>query len=180
MKIGLVRHFKVITPPGKRKLNSIEFDARMNGYDVYPVRANDLKINEEEWDVCYASTLSRAQTTAKTIYAGKIMSTPLIIEVPLSSFIKTSYNLHYMIWQILGRIAWFFLLKNQSENKTETLARIYKFIRLLENSGYENILIVSHGFFMKILARELKKRGFRGELEFSPQNGKLYIFKDDT
>jgi len=177
MKIGLVRHFKVISPYGKKKLNSAEFNERMSGYDIYPVKPNDVNIDSNEWNVCYASTLSRAQTTAKTIYDGEILSTPLIIEVPLSAFIKTNTSLHYMIWQIVGRIAWLFSLKSQEEGKPQTISRIEKFIEQIENSGHQNILVVSHGFFMKVFVRELKKRGFKGELDFSPKNGKFYQFE---
>ncbi len=176
MKIGLVRHFQVLSPHGNKKLNSTEFNYRMSGYDIYPVKPNVVNINSDEWDVCYASSLSRAQTTAKTIYDGKIITTPLIVEVPLSAFIKTNIKLHYMIWQIVGRIAWFFSWESQDEVKPKTLSRIDKFLTLIESSKHENILIVSHGFFMKILVSELKKRGFKGDLDFAPKNGKLYRF----
>ncbi len=177
MKIGLVRHFKVISPHGKKKLSSTEFNERMSGYDIYPVKPNEVNINSDDWDVCYASTLSRAITTAQTVYAGKIITTPLIIEVPLSAFIATNTKLHYMVWQIIGRIAWLFSFKSQIEVKPQTLARVRKFIEEIENSSYQNILVVSHGFFMKVLVGELKRRGFKGKLDFSPKNGKLYQFE---
>ncbi len=180
MKIGLVRHFKVFTPPRNSKLNSAEFNDNMSGYDIYPVKPNKVNIDSGEWDVCYASTLSRAQTTAKTIYNGEIISTPLIIEVPLSAFIITNTRLHYMVWQIVGRVAWLFSCKSQKEVKPQTLLRINEFIKLIENSGYQNILMVTHGFFMKVFVRELKKRGFKGDLDFSPKNGKLYRFCSNT
>jgi len=176
MKIGLVRHFKVISPHGRKKLNSAEFNERMSGYDIHPVKPNEVNINGSEWDICYASTLSRAQTTAKSIYDKEIITTPLIIEVPLSASIKTNTRLHYMVWQIAGRISWLFSLKSQQEIKPQTLSRIDEFCKEIENSGHQNILIVSHGFFMKVLVRELKKRDFKGELDFSPKNGKLYRF----
>ena len=153
MKIGLVRHFKVISPHGKKKLNSVEFNKRMSGYDIYPVKPNEVNINSSEWDICYASTLPRAQTTAKTIYDGNIVTTPFIIEVPLSAFVKTNTQLHYMVWQIVGRVAWLSSLKSQVEGKPQTLSRIDKFIKQIENSGHQNILIVSHGFFMKVLVQ---------------------------
>lgn len=149
----------------------------MSGYDIYPVKPNKITIDSSEWDICYASTLSRAKTTAETIYDGQIIITPLIVEVPLVAFIKTNTRLHYMIWQIIGRIAWLFSSKSQPEVKPQTLSRINQFIEMIENSGHQNILIVSHGFFMKILFKELKRHGFKGELEFSPQNGKLYRLK---
>ena len=176
MKIGLVRHFKVISPKGKKYLTSTEFNNSMSGYDVYPVKPNKIDIDCSEWDVCYASTLSRAKTTAKTIYDGDIVETPLIVEVPLTAFVNTSARLHYMVWQIFGRIAWFFSIKSQPEIKSQTLERINQFIELIESSGHQNVLIVSHGFFMKIFINVLKKRGFRGEIDFSPKNGKLYRF----
>lgn len=176
MKIGLVRHFKVISPHSDKKLSSKEFNDRMDGYDIYPVKPNHLEINNAEWDVCFASTLSRARTTAETIFEGKIIHTPLIVEVPLSSFIKTDKKLHYMVWQIIGRFAWFFSHKSQKENISQTFARINQFLDLINNSEHQNILIVSHGFFMKALVHKLKKNGFEGHLDFSPQNGKLYTF----
>jgi broad specificity phosphatase PhoE len=86
-------------------------------------------------------------------------------------------KLHYMVWQILGRVAWLFSWKSQRESISQTNARINEFIEIVEHAGYQNILVVSHGFFMKVLVHKLKKMGFRGNLDFSPQNGKLYTFE---
>lgn len=179
MKIGLVRHFKVISPNGSNMLNSKEFNNRMDGYDVYPVKPNNLEINSAEWEVCFVSTLSRARTTAETIFNGKIIYTPLIVEVPLSSFTQTNKKIHYMVWQILGRVAWLFSHKSQKECIKQTFDRIDEFIKTIEKSQHNNVLIVSHGFFMKVLVHKLKKNGFKGQIDFSPQNGKLYIFHDN-
>ncbi len=180
MKIGLVRHFKVVSPYGNKKLSSFEFNERMNGYDIFPVKPNKLNINSAEWDICYASTLSRAKTTAETIYNGEIILTPLIIEVPLFSFVRTNRKIHYMVWQIVGRIAWLFSHKSQIEGYSQTIQRINQFLEDIKKSEHQNILIVSHGFFMKVLVRELKRSGFKGHLDFSPKNGKLYLFENQV
>ena len=74
-------------------------------------------------------------------------------------------------------LLWLFSLKSQPEVKPQTILRIDKFLKQIESSGHQNILIVSHGFFMKIFVRELLKRGFKGDLDFSPKNGKLYRFE---
>lgn len=177
MKIGLVRHFKVVRSNTSKKLNSSQFDERMNDYDNSPVKANDVSLNSNEWDICYASTLSRADETAKTIYHGKIIPTDLIIEVPLSAFWKTNILIPSLVWHIGGRIAWLFSGKSQVENISGTKQRIYDFMQIIEESGHENILVVSHGFFMKVLTHQLKKRGFIGNIDFAPKNGKLYLFK---
>lgn len=177
MKIGLVRHFKVITPKINKKLNSSEFNNVMKTYDHSPVRANNTKINSREWDICYASSLMRAAETAKSIYDGEIILTDLIIEVPLTAFLKTNIPLPNIVWHVGGRIAWFFSCRSQIENISSTKQRINDFVKMIEESGYENISIVSHGFFMKVFIRQLKKRGFVGAIDFAPKNGKLYLFE---
>lgn len=85
MKLGLVRHYKVITN-GKYILTSKEFEQVMFNYDVAPVRKNGLKINSDDWDICYCSTLPRAITTAESIYDKEIIKTDLLVEVPIRSF----------------------------------------------------------------------------------------------
>lgn len=180
MKIGLVRHFKVITPKINKRLNSSEFNSVMNNYDSSPIKPNDIQINQSDWDVCYASTLLRADETAKSIFGGEIISTDMLIEVPLTSFMRTNLFLPNILWHVGGRIAWFFSSATQRENISETKMRIHDFMQLLENSGKKNILIVSHGFFMKVFAHQLKKKGFIGTIDFTPKNGKLYLFEKQT
>ncbi len=67
MKLGLVRHYKVITN-GKYFLTSKEFEQIMFNYDVAPVKENGLRINSDDWDICYCSILQRAITTADSIF----------------------------------------------------------------------------------------------------------------
>jgi len=49
-------------------------------------------------------------------------------------------------------------------------------IDIMIASDAESIMIISHGFFMRILAQELRKRGFQGEMDSHPKNGKPYLF----
>jgi len=177
MKIGLVRHFKVVRSNTLKKLNATKFNKQMNSYDNSAVRANEVNICSHDWDICYASRLSRASETARTIYKGEIISTDLIIEVPLSAFMKTNTSFPSMVWHIGGRIAWLFSSKSQEESISGTKQRINDFIKTIEESGHKNILVVSHGFFMKVFVRQLKKRGFVGSIDFAPKNGKLYLFE---
>jgi len=177
MKIGLVRHFKVIRSNTLKNLTSAQFNEQMRNYDHFPVKANVANINSDDWDICYTSTLSRAYETAKTIYHGNIITTDLIIEVPLSAFMRTNVKLPSMVWHVGGRIAWFFSSKTQKESISGTKQKIDDFMKIIEESGYKNILVVSHGFFMKVFARQLKKQGFSGTIDFAPKNGKLYLFE---
>ncbi|KAB2846515.1 MAG: histidine phosphatase family protein [Melioribacteraceae bacterium] len=176
MKLGLVRHFKVNIKPGEGKLSSSQFEEAMKNYDYADVTSNGLIINKNEWDICYSSSLPRAVKTAQTIYNGEIITTDLLCEVPILPFTKRNIILPSFIWHTAARIAWFKNKPSQPEGKIQTQKRVEEFLNLINSSGKENILIVSHGFFLGSLVRELLKRGFKGEMDMRPRNGKLYTF----
>lgn len=176
MKLGLVRHFKVITEENML-LSPNEFRQAMEKYDRAPVRGNGLEIDSSAWDICYSSTLPRAVTTAESIFSGKIITTDLLIEVPIAPFTRTNIKLPSFIWHIGSRLAWYKSHKSQRENIHGTKDRIKKFYEKIQSSGYRKILIVSHGYFLRMFYDEMKKLGFEGEVDLNIQNGKLYIIE---
>lgn len=176
MKLGLVRHFKVITNE-KTFLSSSEFTKAMVNYDVAPVKPNGLKVDSAEWDICYCSTLPRAITTAKTIYDGDIIKSDLLVEVPIKPFTKRNIKLPISIWHMAARYAWYKNHKSQPEGKRETQKRILKFFKLLSNSEHSRILIVAHGYFLHMFYHEMKKKGFKGEVDLGFKNGHLYTIE---
>ncbi|MCB0750753.1 MAG: histidine phosphatase family protein [Ignavibacteriae bacterium] len=177
MKLGLVRHFKVITNE-KPFLSSKEFTQAMANYDVAKVKENGLKINAADWDICYCSTLSRAVKTAETIFNGKIILSDLLVEVPISPFTNWNIKLPLSLWHIGARIAWYKSHSSQKENIFATRERINKFYETINKNSHEKILIVSHGYFLRMFYEEMKKKGFTGEVDLNIQNGKLYLIED--
>jgi broad specificity phosphatase PhoE len=75
-------------------------------------------------------------------------------------------------------MAWYRSYKSQSEDINGTKKRIEKFYDILMRSGYKRILIVSHGYFLRMFYEEMKKRGFKGEIEINIQNAKLYTMEN--
>lgn len=177
MKLGLVRHFKVITNE-ETFLSSAEFEQAMQNYDVAPVMKNGLKINSSDWDICYCSTLPRAVTTAETIYIDAIIKSDLLVEVPIKPFTKWNIKLPITIWHIAARICWYYNHRSQPEGKKETQKRIQKFYEIISNGGYEKILIVAHGYFLQNFYQEMKKKGYVGEVEVNIKNAKLYTIEN--
>jgi broad specificity phosphatase PhoE len=176
MRLGLVRHFKVVTNE-KYFLNSEEFSSAMANYDKAPITKNELSIDSKDWDICYCSTLPRAVTTAESIYTADIIKSDLLVEVPISPFTERNIKLPAFIWHIASRIAWYRSHVSQMESIHDTKERINEFYEILQNSGYERILIVSHGYFLRMFYEELKKKGFRGEVDINILNGKLYVIE---
>ena len=176
MKLGLVRHFKV-KQEKKKYLTPSEFNQAMKEYDYCPVIPNELRINQNEWDICYCSTLPRAVKTAEAIYSKDIIKTDLLKEVPIAAFTKRKIILPLFFWHLGARIAWYKSHKSQKENITQTKERIEKFCNIISSSGYENILIVAHGYFLRMFYEQMKKKGFTGNVDFNMQNGKLYVIE---
>lgn len=177
MRLGLVRHFKVVINK-KFLLSSEEFFNAMTNYDIAKVEINTLEIDSSYWDVCYCSTLPRAVKTAETIYNRKIIKTNLLVEVPIYPFIKTRFKMPALVWHIGARIAWYKSHKSQLETIEKTRRRVYEFYEMIKNSGYKKILIVSHGYFLRMFYDEVVTQGFKGKIDLNIKNGKLYTIEN--
>ncbi len=176
MYIGLVRHFKVNCDI-QFFMNSADFENWVVEYDISDVIKNDVKVDHISWNRCFSSDLPRAIRTSEAIYKGEIVTTALLREVPLCPIFKTKVKLPYFFWCISARVAWHFQHKSQFEIKKDTLERVDSFISSLDQESDDNIVIVCHGFYMKVLLKALKKNGFNGKHISSPKNGKLYVYK---
>ncbi len=176
MIIGLVRHFKVKYGKYPKFYHSKIFERQLAEYDISSVEIKETNIKSSDWDICFCSTLPRAIKTANAVFNKEIVQTELLIEVPLAPFTKRNIHLPYFLWVFLGRIAWGFNGKSQPESRIQTEERIVKVFEMIKSANKERVLIVSHGFFLSIFARYLKKKGFNGAIDETPRNGKLYIF----
>jgi Fructose-2,6-bisphosphatase len=175
MRIGLLRHFKV-NCPHKKMMTSKEFREWSEKYEVSKVIKKKVEMYGIEWDVCYASDLPRAVTTAQEVYSGNLMLDKLLREVDNAPFIHTErFKLPFEVWHICGRLAWYFKSKSQPENRIETQKRINQFLDRIDWSQ-ENILIVFHGFMLYNFQKELRRRGFKGAKLKLVKNGVLYEY----
>jgi hypothetical protein len=175
MRIGLLRHFKV-NCPHKKMMTSKEFREWSKKYEVSKVIKKKVEMYGIEWDVCYASDLPRAITTANEVYSGNVIIDKLLREVDNAPFLHSErIRLPFELWHICGRLAWYFKSKSQPENRTDTIRRINVFLDRIDWSQ-ENILIVFHGFMLYNFQKELRKRGFQGDKLKLVRNGVLYEY----
>jgi broad specificity phosphatase PhoE len=178
MQLGLARHFQI---PHNRfqMLDGPGFDGWAHWYDTTDVHSKPVPRAGEGWDLCYCSDLPRAQYTANYLFSGPIEVTPLLREVPFSGFLPRRARLPLFLWQSTSRLGWYLNHKSQSENRRQTLGRIVAFAKMLQerHQGDERILIVSHGFYMQFLEKELLRSGFRGQVPMRPHGGIIYRFE---
>lgn len=179
MRIGLVRHFKVNHEKPFSYMTSRQFEEWVRHYDQAEIFHMDKKGEEIDWDVCISSDLPRAVHTAEKIASCSIVESPLLREVPLAPFIKTERKLPFTIWNLAGRLAWMFSHPSQVESRKDTIKRANEFLASLEKEEKKNILVVSHGFFLYVVAKELEKKGYAGPRKRRFKNGELYIYEKE-
>ena len=118
-------------------------------------------------DVIFASTRRRAVETADAVVAGKhFVRDPIFIEAPLPPPpLPRFVRLNPRTWGFLSRCAWWFLRYSPPDEESRAVAEARareacdRLIRAAETEG--DVLLVAHGFFNAMLARELAKRRWR-------------------
>ncbi len=178
MKIGLVRHYKVnLELPEKRFVTCEEVMEWFRAYDEAEIECGETKREEVNWRCCFTSDLPRAVRTAERIYQGELIKLEALREFPFGSSFKGKIELPFLLWVIMLRIKTFISYKKKEAFRKRIANALDEMISQAEG----DFLVVSHGFAMLFLNKELIKRGFMGPKIKSPKNGVLYIFiKKDT
>jgi len=176
MKIGLIRHGNVLYHDPFFTTGKM-FDQGRVAYDSAAIAESAIRISAEDFPVCYSSSKQRAMDTAKLIYPGLFVVTDEIIEVPNSALFLLRIHLPSALRSVIGRIAWFFNYHKMPETRIQSNERAQKFLTHVVETTQENVLLVTHGFFMQSLRHELRKMGFKGHCPYFPPNAKLYVFE---
>ena len=161
MKIILIRHGKV-TMEWKDRYTSSAFDAAVRRYDLSTIAPVRERIENRGYMV-YASAMPRTGATAKALFGKKPDGVwKELNEVPICSFMDTKRRLPLKVWNVMGRLQWFFGSKRQKETRNETVARAARVLDALEREGGD-CYVVTHGFFLRVLLKELKRRKYTVE-----------------
>ena len=161
MRLTIIRHEQVDMLWDK-KYNSTTYDLACNKYDECPIvllGKGYFKIDDTK--TVYISELSRTYETACRLFIkNDFIKTELLNEVPLKSIKDTDKMYPLWLWNFVGRLQWFLQSNRQVESKKDTIIRAKKLIKLLEEHQ-EDCYLITHGFYMKVFIKELKKQGFK-------------------
>lgn len=160
MKVIIIRHGPVAYA-WERKYSSSEFDKACTQYDKTPIMRMSYDIPVLNSKQVYVSTLPRSRDTAIEIFGNKdFICTELANEVPLGSSFNCKMRLPLWFWNITGRVQWLLNANRQAESRKETKSRVRKFIELLNDDGCDGV-VVTHGFYMHTLVKEMQKSGYK-------------------
>lgn len=175
MIVVIIRHGRV-DHTWKRNCTSDEFDMECAEYDIADVINENYEIPMLEKENVYISTLSRSRDTAVRLFGNRDMiATELLDEVPLRSSMDVSFRLPLWFWNFTGRLQWIINSSRQKEGRAATRHRAEEFIDIICANDVDSV-VVTHGFFMHTLLKEMKRAGFlidRSHIHFS--NGEYII-----
>lgn len=174
-KIYLVRHGK--TDWNEKGLLQGIIDIELNEEGIKQAHELSEIINLDEIDLCICSPLKRTRKTAKILVDGKkeIIYDDLIIERRFGDYEGKTIDFNLIASQ------WDYELNDSSKNIKsikDCLARADKFLdKIKKEYPNKNILIVSHGSFIKALHFNLVGYDENTDfLSFNPKNTTLYEY----
>ncbi len=160
MKAVIIRHAEVDFK-WSRRCSSNVFDSDCSGYDSAMIKGESYRVPMIGYQRIYISELSRSRDTAKILFPDRdYLVTALINEVPLRSSFDTKKKMPLWLWNSSGRLQWFMNSARQIEGRNKTRERARQFVTMISNEDTD-CAVVTHGFFMHILLREIKKAGFK-------------------
>ncbi len=176
MKIGVIRHAKVLHHDKWFSTGSV-FNEQRKAYDIAEIVKVNSAIMTNDFNSCYVSSRKRAIETAQMIYQHPFFITDELVETDNRAFFFMKQKVPAILHALTGRIAWFINYHKMPEARKQSNERARRFIAKLLAETNENVLLVTHGFFMQSLRRELKKQGFKGYIPLTPKHMHLYIFE---
>ncbi len=160
LKIYLIRHGKV-DYKWRNWYSSKEFDKACLEYNNAKIIGDSLKNNTSiPFEQLYVSELRRTHETARKMFmTAEYQTKALLNEVPLRSAFESSLKWPLFLWNFLGRLQWWLNINRQPEIKQTTQNRASEIIKELIDKN-QDCVVITHGFYMHTLAKELKVQGY--------------------
>ena len=172
MEISLIRHGKSQLTEND-KITFAEFKKWVQKYDfngvfeesIYPTVTLE-KVAAA--NVVVTSDLKRSVVSARLLNPKtKTISDPIFreTELPVNITILLKMKLKPNTWAVILRLLWFSGYSNKCESFSQAKLRAKKASQQLINDAkkHESIVLVGHGFFNILIAKELQKIGWKGK-----------------
>lgn len=179
MEISLIRHGKSQLTEDD-KITFAEFKKWVEKYDFNGVLEESIYPIVTLEKVSYAklvitSDLKRSVVSARLLNPKtKTISDPLFreTELPLNPPILFNVKLKPNAWAVILRLQWFTGYSNQCESLSQAKMRAKRAARQLIDyaNEHKSIVLVGHGFFNMLVAKELKKMGWKGKRKASAKH----------
>jgi broad specificity phosphatase PhoE len=163
MEIILIRHGKPLFDERKWLIGS-EFSLWVKQYDLSGVQEED-SYPKHSSQLVVTSDLKRSIDSAQLLNPNeKVIADPLFREVELP-VMNSDLRLSPRVWTILLRLVWLSGYSRGCESYQEAKRRAAAASAKLVEWAliHDSIMLVGHGFFNMLIAKELLKSGWTGK-----------------
>ncbi len=167
MQITLLRHGKPAFE-WNRKAKGSELDRIIEEYDTSGIEGRPpqqtLDLASSHYFIV-SSDLPRSTQSAKAIGVENIdLKSKQFIEVGMPYFSRLPVVLPLCLWVIFYRVLWLVGFSKNAESLRMAKARAKQANRTLIELAetHQKVLVVGHGLFNHLLAKELRKSGWQG------------------
>ncbi|MBY0221287.1 MULTISPECIES: histidine phosphatase family protein [Sporosarcina] len=177
MEISLIRHGRS-TCTDSNRMKCKEFKIWVGKYDnqgvfeenFYPEDTLDRMASA---NIVFSSDLERSIESARLLKPNLLaVSDPLFRETELPNPSVGSIKLSPSTWSLILRCLWFLGYSRDCESLKEAKDRAEKASELLAVYAeiHTSIVLVGHGFFNMLIAKELQKMGWEGKKRSSSKH----------
>ncbi|GAE26668.1 hypothetical protein JCM9140_2754 [Halalkalibacter wakoensis JCM 9140] len=172
MEISLIRHGKSLLTDNDT-ITCLKFKEWVEKYDYNGVVEESIYPSDTLEKIATAkfvltSDLKRSVDSAEILNPKvKTISDPLFreTELPTHSMRLLDIKLRPSIWAVILRLLWFSGYSNECESLSNAKLRAKKASQQLIDYAdeYKSVVLVGHGFFNMLIAKELQKKGWKGK-----------------
>ncbi|CCG88460.1 histidine phosphatase family protein [Erwinia piriflorinigrans] len=180
MSITLMRHGKPHQPPSGRR----SAQAMMQWCDAYDLaeicdRPPDRSLRlAGEADIIVTSPLPRARSSLDKLGKTANMIDGLYSEVALPAIPLAFPTLPPFIWLPLLRVMWLLGYSGKVESYAQAKQRAVQAAeQLTQLAEHGNVLLMGHGIMNKLISRQLRKLGWRGEKHASSRYWSSAVYR---
>jgi broad specificity phosphatase PhoE len=175
MSVTLLRHYKV-NYIWKKRYTPKEYRAALREYDGANIIDQKVELPSTYHQVIISSLQRTFQTMKLLMDDPPYRKTSFLDEVPIEPFTDKEKEYSLTFLTIMARVQWMLNIRRQSETRKRSVQRAKELIdKYLHGNG--NYLIIGHGFFLRILSREMLRRGFIGRAITYIRNGEYYTYE---
>lgn len=168
MEIVLVRHGRPLAPRGAF-LRGDAIGEWVRGYEAATVDPgahppSDLRSTITGASCVISSDAPRARESAlQLVSPDRVIVDADFREAALPPSVGTALRLPASVWVAIARLAWHFDLVSSSEPRRDALARADRVAHRLAMLASEHgrVAVIGHGWFNRLVAASLTRRGWR-------------------
>ncbi len=181
MNIYVTRHGQ--TDYNARKLMQGQIDIPLNDTGIEQAKATREKIKDVKFDAVYASTLSRAISTASIVSGwdkNDIITDNRILEADFGPYEGVGYFKVSIPMFFYWGFPEFFKAPKNVETIKSMVDRTSSFLSELEEKDYDNVLVVCHGGIIRAIRGYLQDAPNGIVWRPRPKNCEIFVYESQN